>query len=52
MSRDQEPQGEKPKHGGMITPSQIGGEAFWFEEKQFLIVEPDHSVSPSSVQEH
>ena len=33
-------QGEESEHRSTIIPSQIGGDVFWFEEKQFLIVEP------------
>jgi len=33
-------QGEEPEHRGRITPTDIGGDAFWFEEKQFFVVGP------------
>ena len=32
-------QAEKPVKRGRITPLEIGGESFWFEEKEFLLVE-------------
>lgn len=31
-------QESKPLHVGTIRPEDIGGDAFWFEEKQFLTV--------------
>jgi hypothetical protein len=26
----------------VVTPEEIGGESFWFEERQFLVINPSH----------
>jgi hypothetical protein len=33
-------QAEQPVICKVVTPEEIGGESFWFEERQFLVIEP------------
>ena len=33
-------QAEKPVSRKVITAEEIGGESFWFEERQFLVINP------------
>ena len=33
-------QAEKPNSRKVITAGEIGGESFWFEERQFLVIKP------------
>ncbi len=35
-------QAEEPVMRKVVTPEEIGGESFWFEERQFLVINPSN----------